>query len=63
MARHDIGTLEDFEEDRPIKAMAGETAILVIRRGSEMTALAHACPHFGLPLSKGHLEGNIKQQE
>ncbi|MGX9856829.1 FAD-dependent oxidoreductase [Limimaricola variabilis] len=58
MARHDIGTLEDFEENRPIKAMAGETAILVIRRGSEVTALAHACPHFGLPLSKGHLEGD-----
>lgn len=58
MAQHDIGALADLEENRPLKVMAGETAILVIRRGSEVTALAHACPHFGLPLSKGHLDGD-----
>ncbi|EYD73096.1 FAD-dependent oxidoreductase [Limimaricola hongkongensis] len=58
MAQHDIGAVADLEENRPLKVMAGETAILVIRRGSEVTALAHACPHFGLPLSKGHLDGD-----
>ena len=58
MARHDIGAISDLEENRPLKVMAGETAILVIRRGDEVTALAHACPHFGLPLSKGHLDGD-----
>lgn len=58
MAQHDIGALADLEENRPLKVMAGDTAILVIRRGNEVTALAHACPHFGLPLSKGHLDGD-----
>ncbi|MGR3464854.1 FAD-dependent oxidoreductase [Limimaricola sp.] len=58
MAQHDIGAVADLEENRPLKIMAGETAILVIRRGDEVTALAHACPHFGLPLSKGHLDGD-----
>ncbi|WP_341210974.1 FAD-dependent oxidoreductase [uncultured Limimaricola sp.] len=58
MAQHDIGARDDLEENCPLKVMAGDTAILVIRRGQEVTALAHACPHFGLPLSKGHLDGD-----
>ncbi len=58
MAQHEIGPIAEMEEDRPLKRMAGETAVLVIRRGQSVTALAHACPHFGLPLSKGHLDGD-----
>ncbi len=58
MARHDIGALEAFEIDRPTAADAGDAEILVIRREDGVLAMAHACPHYGLPLSKGHLDGD-----
>ncbi|WP_116084451.1 FAD-dependent oxidoreductase [Tropicimonas sp. IMCC34011] len=58
MTKHDIGSLQSIEENTPVKADAGGTDILIIRRGDEVTALAHACPHFGLPLSKGYLDGD-----
>ncbi|PZX13126.1 Rieske-like 2Fe-2S protein [Palleronia aestuarii] len=58
MAQHDIGAIEDFEIDRPTSAEAGETEIMVIRRGDTVLAMTHACPHYGLPLSGGHLDGD-----
>ncbi len=58
MAQHDIGTLEGFEIDRLTRIDAGDAEILVIRREGGVLAMAHACPHYGLPLSKGHLDGD-----
>ena len=58
MARHDLGPLSDIPEGLS-KGDAGGTAVLLVREGDEVRALAHACPHFGLPLSKGHLEDGI----
>lgn len=58
MARHDIGALDDFPQGRPAKVEAGETPLLIVRRGDDVNALSHACPHYGLPLSKGHLDGD-----
>ena len=58
MPRFDIAALTDIPEGEPFKAMAGETAVLLIRRGGTVTALAHACPHLGLPLSKGVVRGD-----
>ncbi|MCK0168630.1 FAD-dependent oxidoreductase [Jannaschia sp. S6380] len=58
MPRFDTAALDDIPEGSPHKAMAGDTPILLIRRGDEVTALAHACPHLGLPLSKGVVRGD-----
>ncbi|WP_308917636.1 FAD-dependent oxidoreductase [Jannaschia sp. LMIT008] len=53
MPDHDLAALSDLPQDEPVKAMAGERAILLIRTGDDVTALTHECPHLGLPLSKG----------
>ncbi len=58
MPRFDVAALTDIPEGEPFKAKAGETALLLIRRGEVVTALTHACPHLGLPLSKGVVRGD-----
>ncbi|MEM7566915.1 MAG: FAD-dependent oxidoreductase, partial [Pseudomonadota bacterium] len=58
MSEHDVAALDDLEENALTKAEAGETEVLLIRRGEGVIALAHACSHFKLPLSKGHLDGD-----
>lgn len=58
MPRFDVAALTDIPEGAPFKVMAGETALLLIRRGEAVTALTHACPHLGLPLSKGVVRGD-----
>ena len=58
MPRFDVAALTDIPEATPFKAEAGETALLLIRRGDTVTALTHECPHFGLPLSKGVVRGD-----
>ena len=58
MAQHDIGALEEFEIDRPTGADAGPVEIMVIRREDAVLAMSRACPHYGLPLTAGHLDGD-----
>ncbi|MEM9797742.1 MAG: FAD-dependent oxidoreductase [Pseudomonadota bacterium] len=53
MPQHELATLTDLPEGAPVKAEAGDTAILLIRDGDAVSALTHECPHLGLPLSKG----------
>ena len=59
MPQHDLAAFDDLEDGVPVKAMAGERAILLIRRGDAVSALTHECPHLGLPLSKGVVRGNV----
>lgn len=49
-------SLDDIPEGVPHKP-DGADAIL-IRQGREVTALAHLCPHLGLPLEKGVVRGD-----
>ncbi len=63
MSEYDVGPLADLTENALVKAEAGDanadgTVLLLIRRGDEVIALQHACSHFKLPLSKGHLDGD-----
>ncbi len=52
--------LAAIPEDRPHRIEVGETPILLIRHGAEVSALAAACPHAGAPLEKGAVcEGRL----
>jgi nitrite reductase/ring-hydroxylating ferredoxin subunit/uncharacterized membrane protein len=44
-----------------VKGMAGDTPILLYKRGDSVCAISETCSHAGGPLSEGELEGNIVQ--
>jgi nitrite reductase/ring-hydroxylating ferredoxin subunit/uncharacterized membrane protein len=44
-----------------VKGMAGDTPILLYKRGDNVCAISETCSHAGGPLSEGELEGNIVQ--
>ena len=50
-----------LEENKPVRAEHNGTPILLVRRGSEIYALAETCSHLGGPLSEGKLEGDVIQ--
>ncbi|MGB3406886.1 MAG: FAD-dependent oxidoreductase [Jannaschia sp.] len=58
MPRHDVAALTDIPENKPFKGTAGDIDVLLIRRGVQVTALTHDCPHYGLPLSEGVVHGD-----
>ena len=51
----------DLHDAAPIRADYNGTAILLVRRGSQIYALAETCSHLGGPLSEGKLDGEIIQ--
>jgi len=51
----------DLHEGKPVRAEHNETTILLVRRGSQIYALAETCSHLGGPLSEGKLDGDIIQ--
>ena len=44
-----------------VKAMAGDTPILLVRKGGVVCAISETCSHAGGPLSEGELSGNLVQ--
>ena len=55
-----VAGVEEVPENTPTRAMLGNTALVVVRRGDVVYALKDSCPHASASLSKGHLEdGNI----
>lgn len=50
--------LDDLDDNKPTKAEAHGEPIVLIRRGSQIYALADRCAHLGGPLSEGKLEGD-----
>jgi len=44
-----------------VKAMAGDTPILLYKRGNTVCAISETCSHAGGPLSEGELDGNLVQ--
>jgi nitrite reductase/ring-hydroxylating ferredoxin subunit/uncharacterized membrane protein len=44
-----------------IKAMAGDTPILLYKKGNTLCAISETCSHAGGPLAEGELDGNIVQ--
>jgi nitrite reductase/ring-hydroxylating ferredoxin subunit/uncharacterized membrane protein len=51
----------DLNEGKPIRAEHDRTPILLVRRGSQIYALAETCSHLGGPLSEGKLDGDVIQ--
>jgi nitrite reductase/ring-hydroxylating ferredoxin subunit/uncharacterized membrane protein len=52
-----LGALADLPEGAPVRRDAGDVAVFVLRRGTEVTALADRCPHLAAPLSEGEVVG------
>src|SRR3989442_255596 len=44
-----------------VKAMAGDTPILLYKKGETVCAISETCSHAGGPLSEGELDGHIVQ--
>lgn len=44
-----------------VKAMAGDTPILLFKNGNTICAISETCSHAGGPLSEGELDGNLVQ--
>ena len=51
----------DLEDGKPVRADHNGTPILLVRRGSQIFALAETCSHLGGPLSEGKLDGDVIQ--
>lgn len=47
--------LDELEDDKPVKANAGGTDVMLLKRGEKIFALANACSHLGGPLNEGSL--------
>jgi nitrite reductase/ring-hydroxylating ferredoxin subunit/uncharacterized membrane protein len=47
----------ELPEETPTKAMFGQTAVMLVRRGDVVHALKDTCSHAGGPLSQGKLSG------
>ena len=51
----------DLADGKPTRAEHNGTPILLVRRGSQVYALAETCSHLGGPLSEGKLDGDVIQ--
>ncbi|HET7441730.1 MAG TPA: Rieske 2Fe-2S domain-containing protein [Terriglobales bacterium] len=51
----------ELQDGKPVRAEHNGTPILLVRRGSQIYALAETCSHLGGPLSEGKLEGDVIQ--
>ncbi|MDQ2881473.1 MAG: Rieske (2Fe-2S) protein [Actinomycetota bacterium] len=53
-----LGLLEEFPLGRPVRRLAGDVPVFVLRRGgisSDVTVLSDRCPHLSAPLHEGEL--------
>ena len=51
----------NLPDEKPVRVDHNGTPILLVRRGSQIYALAETCSHLGGPLSEGKLEEEIIQ--
>ena len=58
MAEHKAASLAELQENVPTDADVGGTGVVLVRRGDAVHALAGKCPHRGVPLSKGIVDGD-----
>jgi nitrite reductase/ring-hydroxylating ferredoxin subunit/uncharacterized membrane protein len=49
---------DELKSDQPRRVDADGAAVVLVRRGGQIFALAERCSHAGGPLSEGELEGN-----
>lgn len=49
----------ELREGEPRRVTAGDTRVLLVRRGEEICAIGEVCSHLGGPLAEGKLEGDV----
>jgi nitrite reductase/ring-hydroxylating ferredoxin subunit/uncharacterized membrane protein len=54
-----VGGTRKFPEGKSVRVQAGDMAVLVVRLGGRLNAIAATCSHAGGPLDEGKLEGDI----
>lgn len=52
-----LGSIDDLPEGKPVRRVAGEVAVFVLRRGAGAQVLSDRCPHLSAPLSDGTIVG------
>ncbi len=57
MTEHRAALLDDLEQNTPVEVDLDGTKILLVRQDGQVHALAATCPHRGVPLSKGAVDG------
>jgi len=57
----DVIDVDDLAENKPTRVTAGETAIVLVKRGDDIFALSATCPHLGGPLDEGKVVGDAIQ--
>jgi nitrite reductase/ring-hydroxylating ferredoxin subunit/uncharacterized membrane protein len=50
-----------LNDGRLVKGLAGDTPILLYKKGDTVCAISETCSHAGGPLSEGELHGNVVQ--
>ncbi|HVH22669.1 MAG TPA: Rieske (2Fe-2S) protein [Pseudonocardia sp.] len=53
-----LGAFDELPDGRPVRRVAGQVPVFVLRRGAEITVLSDRCPHLSAPLSDGELVGS-----
>ena len=56
-----VASETDLPEGRPYKATLDCVDVFLLKRGTQIFALANTCSHLGGPLNEGKLEGDIIQ--
>ena len=52
-----VASVSDISESKPFCVKNGETSLLLGRKNGHIYAIENKCPHFGLPMGKGSIEG------
>lgn len=52
-----LGPLVDLPDGKPVRRIAGEVPVFVLRSGTDVTVLSDRCPHLSAPLSDGEVVG------
>ena len=58
MTKTRVATLSDLADNAMTMVEVGDTKVLLVRRGDTVHAVQGLCPHKGVPLDKGILDGD-----
>lgn len=50
-----LGPVAELPDNRPVRRWAGDTAVLVVRRDTDVSVLSDVCPHAAAPMHEGDL--------
>ena len=55
----EVAPSKTFAEGKPVRVLAGDMPVMLVRLGGRLHAIAATCSHAGGPLEEGKLEGDI----